>query len=170
MVNGTLLNFSKRYKDNLWVIFDQWPKLHLGLDVENSTPSSYPRFNSSLHWSVIPDNVRKWNTYHVIPNQYILCLNESFQVKDITKLKNLKDLSEAVNGSLYMVSLPGTSLAVHSALWCTYFQFFSKFHGLKYCLYLLFHNMPIKLHYLVKYLGQWDIKYLSYSGHCCQPI
>ena len=32
MVNGTLLNFGKRYEDNLRVIFDQWPKLHLGLD------------------------------------------------------------------------------------------------------------------------------------------
>ena len=32
MVNVTLLNFGKRYKDNLGVIFDQWPKLHLGLD------------------------------------------------------------------------------------------------------------------------------------------
>ena len=32
MVNGTLLNFGKRYKDNLIVIFVQWPKLHLGLD------------------------------------------------------------------------------------------------------------------------------------------
>ena len=33
MVNGTLLNFGKRYKDVLRVIFDHWPKLHLGLDV-----------------------------------------------------------------------------------------------------------------------------------------
>ena len=33
MVNGTLLNFGKIYKDDLRVIFDQWPKLHLGLDV-----------------------------------------------------------------------------------------------------------------------------------------
>ena len=32
MVNGTLLNFGERYKDKLMVIFDQWPKLHLGLD------------------------------------------------------------------------------------------------------------------------------------------
>ena len=32
MVNGTLINFGKRYKDDLRVIFDQWPKLHLGLD------------------------------------------------------------------------------------------------------------------------------------------
>jgi hypothetical protein len=32
LVNGTLLNFSKRYKDNLSVIFDQWQMLHLGLD------------------------------------------------------------------------------------------------------------------------------------------
>ena len=32
MVDGTLLNFCKRYQDDLKVIFDQWPKLHLGLD------------------------------------------------------------------------------------------------------------------------------------------
>jgi hypothetical protein len=32
MVNGTLLNFDKRYEDDLRVIFDQWQKLHLGLD------------------------------------------------------------------------------------------------------------------------------------------
>ena len=32
MVNGTLLNFGKRYEDNLRVIFEKWPKLHLGLD------------------------------------------------------------------------------------------------------------------------------------------
>ena len=32
MVNESLLNFGKRHEDNLRVIFDQWPKLHLGLD------------------------------------------------------------------------------------------------------------------------------------------
>ena len=32
MVNGTVLNFGKRYKDDVRVIFDQWPNLHLGLD------------------------------------------------------------------------------------------------------------------------------------------
>ena len=31
-VNDTLLNFGKRYEDNLRVIFDQWPELHLLLD------------------------------------------------------------------------------------------------------------------------------------------
>ena len=31
--NGTLLNFGKRYDDNLRVKFDQWLKLHLDLDV-----------------------------------------------------------------------------------------------------------------------------------------
>ena len=35
IVNGPLLNFSKRYEDNLRVIFDQWTKLHLGLDAIN---------------------------------------------------------------------------------------------------------------------------------------
>ena len=33
MVNGTLLNFGKRFEDNLRVIIDQWPKLRLDLDV-----------------------------------------------------------------------------------------------------------------------------------------
>jgi hypothetical protein len=33
MVNGTQLNFGKRCKDDLRVIFDQWQKLHLSLDV-----------------------------------------------------------------------------------------------------------------------------------------
>ena len=33
MVNGTLLNFGKRYEDGLRVIFDQWLKLHLDLDL-----------------------------------------------------------------------------------------------------------------------------------------
>ena len=32
MVNGTLLNFGKIYEDDLKVIFDQCPKLQLGLD------------------------------------------------------------------------------------------------------------------------------------------
>ena len=32
MVNGTLLNFGKRYDKNFRVLFDQWLKLHLGLD------------------------------------------------------------------------------------------------------------------------------------------
>ena len=32
MANGTLLNFGKIYEDELRVIFDQWPKLQLGLD------------------------------------------------------------------------------------------------------------------------------------------
>ena len=33
MVNGTLLNFGKRYENDLRVIFDQWQKLYIGLDV-----------------------------------------------------------------------------------------------------------------------------------------
>jgi hypothetical protein len=32
MVNGTQLNFGKRYEDDLRVISDQWTKLHLGVD------------------------------------------------------------------------------------------------------------------------------------------
>ena len=32
MVNGTVINFGNRYEDDLRVIFDQWPKLQLGLD------------------------------------------------------------------------------------------------------------------------------------------
>ena len=34
MVNGTVLNSAKRYKDDLRVIFDKWPKVCLGFDAE----------------------------------------------------------------------------------------------------------------------------------------
>ena len=29
---GSLLNFGQRYEDDIWVIFDQWQQLQLGLD------------------------------------------------------------------------------------------------------------------------------------------
>ena len=41
MVNGTLLKFSKIYEDDLRVIFDQWPKLHLGLDALKDQTNLY---------------------------------------------------------------------------------------------------------------------------------
>ena len=39
MVNGALQNFVKRCKDNLKVIFDQWPKLHLSLNTLSNKKS-----------------------------------------------------------------------------------------------------------------------------------
>ena len=33
---GSLLNFGKRYEDDKLVIFDQWQKLHLGLDAPSN--------------------------------------------------------------------------------------------------------------------------------------
>ena len=36
IVNGTVLNFGKRYEDDLRVIFNQRPKLHLGLDARSN--------------------------------------------------------------------------------------------------------------------------------------
>ena len=39
IINGTLLNFGKRYEDDLRVIFDQWPKMHLGLDALSNQKS-----------------------------------------------------------------------------------------------------------------------------------
>jgi hypothetical protein len=44
IVNGTLLNFGKRYEDNLRVIFDQWTKLRFGLDA-----LSNQKMVSSIH-------------------------------------------------------------------------------------------------------------------------
>jgi hypothetical protein len=45
MVNGTLLIFGKRYEDDLRVIFDQWPKLQLGLDALNNQ-----KFLKGIYW------------------------------------------------------------------------------------------------------------------------
>ena len=69
MVNGTLLNFGKRYKDNLKVIFDQWPELHLGLDAlsnqktlngiyyiltrSNTYPQNHLSNNNSLYYCFV---------------------------------------------------------------------------------------------------------------------
>ena len=44
MVNDTLLNFGKRYKDDLRVIFDQKQKLHLGLDALNKQSKNLKRY------------------------------------------------------------------------------------------------------------------------------
>ena len=47
MVNGPLINFGKRYEDDLRVSFDQWPKLHLGLDALSNQK------NKNLEWCLI---------------------------------------------------------------------------------------------------------------------
>ena len=41
MVNYNVLNFGKRYDDNLRVIFDQWPRLQLGLDALSNKKGIY---------------------------------------------------------------------------------------------------------------------------------
>ena len=40
MVNGTQIKFGKRYEDDLRFIFDQWPKLHFGLNALSSANSA----------------------------------------------------------------------------------------------------------------------------------
>ena len=57
MVNGTLLNFGKRYEDNLRVIFDQWPKLHLGLDALSNQKTL-----NGIYYTI---KVIIWNLDHV---------------------------------------------------------------------------------------------------------
>ena len=55
MVNGTLLNFGKRYDDNLKIIFDQFLELHLGLDAlsnQKILKGSEDSFYSSLKISI----------------------------------------------------------------------------------------------------------------------
>jgi hypothetical protein len=52
IVNGTLLNFGKRYEGNIRVIFDQWPKLQLGLDVL----SNQKILNGILYVSSLPQD------------------------------------------------------------------------------------------------------------------
>ena len=55
MVNGTLLNFGKRYEHNLRAIFDQWPKLHLGLDALCNQKQNYKTFTHGC------DTIRKFD-------------------------------------------------------------------------------------------------------------
>ena len=54
MVNGTLLNFGKRYEDDFRVIFEQWPKLHIGLDaLSNQKLLKGVYYSSKDRWSQI---------------------------------------------------------------------------------------------------------------------
>ena len=67
MLNGNLLNFGKRYKDDLWVIFDQWTKLHLGLDAP-CNQKSLKRCLMHRHWLQTATYV------HSRGNMTVLCL------------------------------------------------------------------------------------------------
>ena len=54
MVNGTLLNFGKRYEDDFRVIFEQWPKLHMVLDaLSNQKLLKGVYYSSKDRWSQI---------------------------------------------------------------------------------------------------------------------
>ena len=60
MVNGTLLNFGKRYEDDFRIIFDQWPKLHLGLDALNHglrTPNEGINQRYLKIWADVADKI-----------------------------------------------------------------------------------------------------------------
>ena len=48
MVNGTQLNFGKRYEDDLRDRFDQWSKLHLGLDA-----LSNQKISQGIYWTAV---------------------------------------------------------------------------------------------------------------------
>ena len=52
MVSRTVQNFGKRYKDNLGVIFDQWPKLHLGLDALSNQKISKDIYHFWFKWKL----------------------------------------------------------------------------------------------------------------------
>ena len=45
MVNGTLLNFGKRYEEDFRAVFNQLQKLHLGLDA-----LSYQKILKGIYW------------------------------------------------------------------------------------------------------------------------
>jgi hypothetical protein len=59
MVNGTLLHFGKRYKDDLRVIFDLWQKLHLGLDAL-SNQKNVKRYLLQMYYTLIL-LIHSWN-------------------------------------------------------------------------------------------------------------
>ena len=67
MVNGTLLNFGKRYHDNLRVIFDQWLKLHLGLDVLSNQKILEGIYYVCRGWMITDD------LGHALLPAYVIC-------------------------------------------------------------------------------------------------
>ena len=56
MVNDTLLNFGKRYENDLRVIFDHWPKLHLALDAlsnQKILKGIYSKLTGNVNYPVV---------------------------------------------------------------------------------------------------------------------
>ena len=48
---GTEQNFGKKYEDDLRVVFDQWPKLNLGLHVQLDQKIFNCIYSVCLHYS-----------------------------------------------------------------------------------------------------------------------
>ena len=83
MVNGTLLNFGKRYENNLRVIFDQWPKLHLGLDglsnqkiLKGVYKSRYSQYRNAFFIRIL---LSPWRT------QVVRMINEFLEISSSEK-------------------------------------------------------------------------------------
>ena len=64
-VNSTLLNFGKRYEDELRVIFDCWQKLRLGLDA-----LSNKKILKGIYY--ISTRMARWRKIQINCHQYII--------------------------------------------------------------------------------------------------
>jgi hypothetical protein len=99
MVNGTMLNFGKRYEDDLRVIFDQWPKLHLGLDTLSNQKILKGVYYISITYCLFGESL----------NFEIISMNTYTQLKDFQSLYTTN--VEIVKGRL-MVCLSLNSQAI----------------------------------------------------------
>ena len=66
MVNGTLLNFGKRYEDDLRVIFDQWQQLHLGLDALSNQKILKDIYCLAIQKQFCMSNEQEWTRLLII--------------------------------------------------------------------------------------------------------
>ena len=72
MVNGTLLNIGKRNNNNVRVIFDQWLKLHLGLDALTNQKILKGIYRINIGFSVQYSHllINEWSLllfFHIFP-------------------------------------------------------------------------------------------------------
>ena len=71
MVNGTLLNFGKRYEDDLRVVFDQRQKLHFGLDALSNQKILKGIYGIGFENKRFPPKMKNFKCFNTYVSKYL---------------------------------------------------------------------------------------------------
>ena len=125
MVNDTLLNFGKRYKDDLSVIFDQWLKLHLDLDALS---------NQKILKGIYYQTHALWNYKHMWLALNSIC----------NKLPPQRKHAQYANCGFYVIALDISTTLVSSKPQISWFPQHTKAICIRYHI-RIFQQFPLQM-------------------------